>query len=87
MTITLSPQTEALLNEHAARVGADPNALAEKMVSGCLEWERRDYEDAVAGIRRGFEDSDAGRMKSAQEVHQRLREKLAKHEAEQSIPA
>ena len=30
-----------------------------------LEWERQDYQEAVEGIRQGYEDVKAGRTKSA----------------------
>ncbi|MBC7526877.1 MAG: hypothetical protein H7308_04945 [Chthonomonadaceae bacterium] len=87
MSITLTPETEAMLYERAEQTGEDPNALAEVMLRQRLEWDRKDYEEAVNGIRKGFEDSDAGRVKSAQEVHARLRASLEKHRVEQSVPA
>jgi len=38
-----------------------------------LEWERRDFQEAVAGIREGHEDLIAGRTQSADEAFEELR--------------
>ena len=71
MSITLSPETEAMLHERAEQTGEDPNALAEVMLQQQLERDRKDYAEAVEGIRRGFEDSDAGRTLTLEEFKRR----------------
>ncbi len=39
------------------------------------EWERRDFEEAVEGIRKGYESVMAGRTKPADEAFAELRRK------------
>ncbi|HUE03433.1 MAG TPA: hypothetical protein VMR62_27980 [Bryobacteraceae bacterium] len=41
-----------------------PNALDEALAA-YLEWERTDYQEAVDGIRRGYQDVKAGRTRPA----------------------
>jgi predicted transcriptional regulator len=38
-----------------------------------LEWEHQDFQEAVEGIREGYEDVKAGRTQSAEEAFEELR--------------
>jgi hypothetical protein len=40
-----------------------------------LEWEHQDFEEAVKGIRQGYEDVKAGRTQFAEEAFEELRVK------------
>jgi hypothetical protein len=40
-----------------------------------LAWERQDHQEAVEGIRRGYEDLKAGRVRPIEEALEKLREK------------
>lgn len=42
-----------------------------------LDWERQDYQEAVEGIRQGYEDFKAGRLQPVEEVFEELRAKHA----------
>lgn len=71
MSITLTPETEAMLYERAEQTGEDPNALAEVMLRQRLEWDRKDYEGAVAGIHAGMADHERGRTLTLDEFKRR----------------
>jgi predicted transcriptional regulator len=73
ITVTLSPKAEAMLCAKAAREGKDPNAVATDLLEEAIEWYQRDFEEACEGIRRGLEDSEAGRIKTHDEVFAKLR--------------
>ncbi len=77
MTITLAPETEAKLREKANDQGQDVNAVADAMLRMALEWEARDEEEAMEGIRRGLESSAARRVRPATEVFADMRAKIA----------
>ena len=76
MTITIRPELEKKLRAKASRDGRDLNAVAESLLESALDWEARDREEAIAGIRRGLTSSDAGRVRPAAEVIADLRAKL-----------
>ena len=40
-----------------------------------LEWERQDYPEAIVGVRRGYEDLKAGRVRPIGEAFEELHEK------------
>jgi len=73
--IPLSPERKAQLDEYAKRHGQDPAAALDNALAASLEWERQDYQEAVEGIRRGYEDLKAGRTQPADEVIEELRRK------------
>ena len=64
MTITLTPKTEALLLERVHRDGTDANRVADELLSAVLLWEIQEQFEINEGIRRGLEDSDAGRTRN-----------------------
>ena len=66
MTVTLSPQTEALLHEQSGRFGTD--TLADALLQQALEDEAMDYEETCQAIAEGLADMDAGRTIPFEEV-------------------
>ncbi len=74
-TIPLTPERKAQLEAYAQQRGQDPAAALDDAVAAYLEDERRDYEEAVEGIRRGYASMKAGRTKPAAEFFARLRQK------------
>ena len=75
MQIELSPEREAQLNDYAQRHGQDPIVALDDVLADALEWERQDYQEAVEGIRRGYEDMLAGRVRPIEEALEELRVK------------
>ncbi len=68
MTLTLSPQTETLLQEHAGLLGQEAEELADALLLDALEAARQDYEETCQAIAEGFADIDAGRTVSFEEA-------------------
>lgn len=56
--------------------GQDSTAALDEARRKYLEWERQDYQEALEGIREGYEDMKAGRIQPAEEVFEAL---LKKH--------
>jgi predicted transcriptional regulator len=73
MEINLSPERQAQLNEYAQRHGQDPAVALDEVLASALEWERREYDEAAAGIGEGLDDMEAGRTMPAKEALERLR--------------
>jgi predicted transcriptional regulator len=72
-TVTLKPERKAQLEEFARQRGKDPAEALDEALAAYSE--RRDFEEAVAGIQRGHEDVRAGRHRPAQEFLEELRVK------------
>ena len=68
MTLTLSQQTEMLLQEHAGLLGQEAMKLADALLLDALEAARQDYEETCQAIAEGFADIDAGRTVSFEEA-------------------
>ncbi len=68
MTITISPQTEAMLQEQSGRFGQDRDTLADALLQQALEDAARDYEETCQVIAEGLADMDAGRTIPFEEV-------------------
>lgn len=85
MTITISPQTEALLKEQAGRLGEDADTLADTLLQSVLEEAARDFEEAVEGIRRGLEAGAAGDEMPFEEYVTQVREKRRRRGASQAV--
>jgi predicted transcriptional regulator len=66
--IPITPERKAQLEEYAQRRGQDTAAALDHALAEYLEWERQDFEEALEGIRQGYEDVKAGRTQSAQLV-------------------
>jgi predicted transcriptional regulator len=73
--IPLKPERRAQLEEYARRHGQDAASALDDVLADYLEWERRDSEEAVEGIRKGYEDVKAGRTRPASEVLAEMRRK------------
>ena len=66
-TISITPERMAQIEEYAHRSGQDTAAA--------LEWEQRDYQESVEGIREGYEDFLAGSSQPFEEAFEELRVK------------
>ena len=73
--LPIKPERMAQLEEYARRHGQDTAAALDEVVATYLEWERQDYEEAVEGVRRGYEDVKAGRTRPAAKYLEELRVK------------
>ena len=73
MTLTITPNTEALLLAKAERDGEDVNSVADALLADLLA---RNQAEEIVAIRVGLEASDAGRVRPLAEV---AAEKRAKH--------
>jgi predicted transcriptional regulator len=74
-TISITPERMAQLEEYAQRSGQDAAAALDAALAEYLEWERRDFDEAVASIREGYEDLKAGRTQPVEDVFEELRVK------------
>ena len=72
-TIPLKPERQTELEEFARRRGKTPADALDEALAIYLEWERQDFEEAVRGIEKGYEDVKAGRTRYARAVFARLR--------------
>lgn len=75
--VPLSPERKAQLDDYARRHGQDPAAALDNALAAYLDWERQDYQEAIEGVRQGYEDFKAGRTQPAEEVFEELRAKHA----------
>lgn len=73
MTIVLAPETESLLRQKAQRDGKDINTIADSMLATLLRWEVEEQAETLAGIQRGIEASDAGRVRSFEDFAAQMR--------------
>ena len=73
--IPLKPERKAQLDEYAQRRGQDAVTALDEVLAIYLEWERQDFAQAVEGIRRGYEDAEAGRSHPASDFLNDLRRK------------
>jgi hypothetical protein len=73
--ISLKPERRAQLEEFARQHGKDAADALDEALAAMFAGERRDSEEAVEGIRRGYEDVRAGRHRSAKDFLQELRVK------------
>jgi predicted transcriptional regulator len=71
--IPLKPERKAQLDEYAKRHGQDPAAALDEALGTYLDWERQDFEEAVEGIRQGYEDVKAGRTQPIEDAFEELR--------------
>jgi predicted transcriptional regulator len=72
MTLTITPETEAMLLAKAERDGEDINTLADGLLADLLA---RDQAEEIAALRAGLESSDAGRVRPLTEVAAEMRAK------------
>jgi predicted transcriptional regulator len=74
-TIPLKPERQAELEEFARRRGKTPADALDEAIAAYLEWERQDFEEAVRGIEKGYDDVKAGRTRPADEFLSDMRRK------------
>lgn len=74
-TILLTPERKAQLDEYARRRGQDSTVALDAVLAEAFEWERQDYEEAVEGIRRGYEDYKEARARPVEKSLEQLRVK------------
>ncbi len=65
MDVPVSASRLAQLEDFARRRGKDTASALDEALADYLDWERRDYEEAVEGIQRGLDDVKAGRTEPA----------------------
>lgn len=75
--IPLEPERQAQLEAFARQHGQDPAVTLDDALAVYLEAERQDFDEAVAGIERGYADVKAGRTRLAKEF---LNELWRKHD-------
>lgn len=86
MTITISPQTEAMLQEQSGRYGQDKDTLADSLLQQALEDAARDYEETCQAIAEGFADIDAGHTISFEEaLARREAQKIARRSSSRDV--
>jgi predicted transcriptional regulator len=73
--IPIKPERKAQLEAYAQRRGQDTAAALDDALAEYLEWEQQDFQEAVEGIRQGYEDVKAGRTQPAEEAFEELRVK------------
>jgi hypothetical protein len=61
--IPITAERKAQLEEYAQRRGQYTAAALDVALDEYLAWERQDYQEAVEGIRRGYKDLRAGRVR------------------------
>ena len=71
----MKPERRAQLEVYARRHGQDATAALDDVLARFLAWEQREHEEAVAGIREGYADMKAGRMRPIEESFAALRAK------------
>ena len=66
-TVSVKPERLAQLEDLARRRGKSTADALDDVLADYLEWERQDYQEAVDGIRQGYEDVKVGRSMPAEE--------------------
>ena len=64
-TVPLNPERLAQPEDLARRRGKSTADALDDVLAEYLEWERQDYQEAVEGVRQGYEDVKAGRTRPA----------------------
>jgi predicted transcriptional regulator len=64
-TIPLKPERQAQLEELARRRGKSPADALDEALANYLEWEQQDFDQAVQGIRQGYDDVKGARSRPA----------------------
>ena len=64
-TLPVRPERLAQLQEFARRRGKGTADALDEALAAYFEWEGQDYQEAVEGVRQGYEDVKAGRTEPA----------------------
>jgi len=75
--VPIKPERKAQLEDYAHRHGKNAADALDEALGAYLEWERVDSQEALQGIRRGYEDVKAGRTRPAAEFLDEVRHKHA----------
>jgi predicted transcriptional regulator len=65
--VPVKPERLAQLEDLARRRGKSTADALDDVLADYLEWERQDDQEAVEGIRQGYEDVKAGRTRPAEQ--------------------
>ena len=71
----IRPERLAELEDLARRRGTTTAEALDEALAAYLDWERQDYQEAIAGIRQGYQDVRAGRTRPADQFLEDLRRK------------
>lgn len=71
--ITPKPEHLAELADYAKRHDQDTQAALDTVLADFFAWEKQDYQEAVEGIRRGYNDMQAERVQDVEEFLEDLR--------------
>jgi predicted transcriptional regulator len=74
-TVSITAERKAQLEEYAQRSGQDTATALDSALEEYLAWEHQDHQEAIEGIRRGYEDFKAGRVRPVEECFEELRVK------------
>jgi predicted transcriptional regulator len=66
-TVPVKPERLAQLEDLARRRGKSTADALDDVLADYLDWERQDYQEAVEGIRQGYEDVKGGRTRHAEQ--------------------
>jgi predicted transcriptional regulator len=66
-TVAVKPERLAQLEELARRRGKSTADALDDVLADYLDWERQDYQEALEGVRQGYEDVKACRTVPADE--------------------
>ncbi|NEO57254.1 MAG: hypothetical protein F6K54_31825 [Okeania sp. SIO3B5] len=75
ITINLTPELEAQLQEKASQKGQDISLVVSELLARVLEWETADTEEAIKAIQQGLDDFENGRFRSFDEFAEAQRRK------------
>ena len=69
----MRPERKAQLEDYAQRHGQDAATALDDVLADYFAWEQQDYQEAMEGIKRGYEDMKAGRVQSLEDFFEDLR--------------
>jgi len=71
-TVSATPRRKAQLAQYAQRHGQDAASALDEVLATYFEWEQQDHLEALAGIREGIDEVEAGRTQSIEDVFEEL---------------
>ena len=69
----MRPERKAQLEDYAQRHGQDAATALDDVLADYFAWEQQDYQEAMEGIKRGYEDMKAGRVQPLEDFFEDLR--------------
>ncbi len=87
MTVTLTPDIETRLRTFAEEQGLVPEQVHEVLLSRALEEAEAELQDTLVGLDQSVEDYNAGRWISAEEMHEKLKARIAEMRSEKGQQA